>query len=176
MADAIFEDPRLAQVYDPLDPDRSDLDVYVQLVDELGARSVLDIGCGTGTFACALAQRGIDVIAVDPAGASLDVARAKPGAEGVRWQQGDATTLPPLRVDAAFMTANVAQVISAAAPAPVRTRSLLCSTIERSAFTHSNVPTVFTLTFPSSVVKRAVVTVAAGGSTAVAAGALRVQK
>ncbi|MDQ3391600.1 MAG: class I SAM-dependent methyltransferase, partial [Actinomycetota bacterium] len=33
MADAIFEDPRLAQVYDPLDPDRSDLDVYVAVVD-----------------------------------------------------------------------------------------------------------------------------------------------
>ncbi len=110
MADAIFEDPRLAQVYDPLDPDRSDLDVYVRLVDELGARSVLDLGCGTGTFACALARRGIDVTAVDPAGASLDVARAKPGAEAVRWLQGDATTVPPLRVDAAFMTANVAQV------------------------------------------------------------------
>jgi SAM-dependent methyltransferase len=110
VADAIFEDPRLAQVYDPLDPDRSDLDVYVELTEELGARSVLDIGCGTGTFACALARRGIEVTAVDPAGASLDVARAKPGAEGVRWLHGDATTLPPLRVDAAFMTANVAQV------------------------------------------------------------------
>ena len=52
--DAIFDDPRLAQVYDPLDPDRSDLDVYVDLVSELGARSVLDVGCGTGTFACLL--------------------------------------------------------------------------------------------------------------------------
>ena len=110
MVDAIFEDPRLAQIYDPLDPDRSDLDVYVRLVDELGARSVLDLGCGTGTFACALARRGIDVTAVDPAGASLDVARAKPGAEAVRWLQGDATIVPPRRVEAAFMTANVAQV------------------------------------------------------------------
>jgi SAM-dependent methyltransferase len=108
--DAIFEDPRLAQVYDPLDPDRGDLDVYGDLVSELGAGSVLDVGCGTGTFACMLARRGIRVTAVDPARASLDVARAKPDADAVDWVLGDATTLPRLSVDAAFMTANVAQV------------------------------------------------------------------
>jgi len=108
--DAIFEDPRLARVYDPLDPDRSDLDVYAEIVNELGARTLLDVGCGTGMFACMLAQRSVDVTAVDPADASLDVARSKPGADRVRWLHGDATTLPPLRVDAAFMTANVAQV------------------------------------------------------------------
>lgn len=108
--DALFDVPRLAQVYDPLDPDRSDLDAYVALVDELGARSVLDVGCGTGTFACMLAARGIDVVGVEPAGASLDVARSKPDAERVRWIRGDATTLPHLQVDMATMTANVAQV------------------------------------------------------------------
>jgi SAM-dependent methyltransferase len=110
MPDAIFDDPRLAQVYDPLDPDRSDLDAYVDMVRESGARSVLDVGCGTGTFACMLAGRGIHVTAVEPARASLDVARAKPGADAVDWLLGDATTLPALSVDAAFMTANVAQV------------------------------------------------------------------
>ena len=110
MPDAIFDDPVLAALYDPLDPDRSDLDSYVALVDELGARSVLDVGCGTGTFACLLARRGIDVVGVDPAAASLDVARTKPDADRVRWVHGDATTLPPLQVDLATMTANVAQV------------------------------------------------------------------
>ena len=110
MADAVFDDPRLAQVYDPLDPDRGDLDVYVDIVGELGAASVLDVGCGTGTFACMLARRGVRVTAVDPARASLDVARAKPDAGAVEWVLGDATSLPPLCVDAAFMTANVAQV------------------------------------------------------------------
>jgi len=108
--DAIFDDPRLAKVYDPLDPDRGDLEVYADLVGELGARSVLDVGCGTGTFACLLANRGFEVVAVDPARASLDVARAKPGADAVTWLFGDATSLPPLEVDAAFMTGNVAQV------------------------------------------------------------------
>ena len=112
MADAIFEDPRLAAMYDTLDPDRSDLDVYVAIADELGARRVLDVGCGTGTFALLLAERGLDVVGVDPAGESLAVARAKPGAERVRWIHGDATTLPPLTVDLATMTANVAQAIA----------------------------------------------------------------
>ena len=110
MAGTIIDDPRLARVYDPLDPDRSDLDVYVALADEVAARSVLDVGCGTGTFACMLARRGVDVIGVDPSGPSLDVARSKPGAGDVRWLHGDANTLPPLQVDAVFMTATVAQV------------------------------------------------------------------
>jgi SAM-dependent methyltransferase len=110
MVDAIFAERRLAQLYDPLDPDRGDLDVYAALAAELGARSVLDIGCGTGTFACLLARRGLTVTAVDPAEASLEIARAKPGAERVRWLHGDATDLPPLQVDLGTMTANVAQV------------------------------------------------------------------
>ena len=110
MADRIFDDARLAAIYDPLEPDRSDLEAYAAIADEVGARSVLDVGCGTGTFACLLAQRGLEVTGVDPAGASLDVARAKPGAARVTWVLGDVTVLPPLRVDLATMTANVAQV------------------------------------------------------------------
>ncbi len=110
MADAIFENRRLASIYDGLDSDRSDLDAYVALVDEFSASSVLDIGCGTGTFACLLAGRGFRVIGVDPARASLDVARAKPGGDRVRWIFGDAMRLPPLSVDLATMTGNVAQV------------------------------------------------------------------
>jgi len=100
----------LAELYDPLDPDRSDLDVYAAMVEELGARSVLDVGCGTGTFACMLAAKGIEVTGVDPDEASLNVARRKPGADRVTWIHGDATQLPPTQVDLATMTANVAQV------------------------------------------------------------------
>ena len=110
MGDAVFNDPRLVRVYDAVEGDRRDLQVYVEVIDELGAQSVLDIGCGTGMFACMLAGRGIAVVGVDPAWASLQIARAKPGAGAVRWLHGDATTLPPLAVDAAVMTGNVAQV------------------------------------------------------------------
>ncbi|MEV5545742.1 class I SAM-dependent methyltransferase [Streptomyces sp. NPDC052309] len=112
MADECFRHPRLAAVYDALDPDRGDLDAYVRMAEEFGARRVLDIGCGTGVFALLLAGRGIEVVGVDPAAASVAVARAKPGGERVRWIHGDATSLPPLRVDMATMTANAAQEIT----------------------------------------------------------------
>jgi SAM-dependent methyltransferase len=110
VADAHFEVPRLAEIYDPLDPDRSDLDAYAALAGEFGAGTVLDIGCGTGTFACLLAGRGLEVIAADPAAASLEVARRKPGAGRVRWLHAGATALPPLQADLVTMTGNVAQV------------------------------------------------------------------
>ncbi|WP_157252439.1 class I SAM-dependent methyltransferase [Nonomuraea typhae] len=112
MADDCFAHPRLAAIYDPLDPDRSDLDAYLRMTGEFAARRVLDIGCGTGVFALLLAERGIEVVGVDPARASIDVARAKPGSARVRWICGDATDLPPLQVDLATMTANVAQAIA----------------------------------------------------------------
>ncbi len=110
MADALFEDELLSTLYDLLDPDRSDLEVYADLFEELGATSVLDVGCGTGCLATLLSSRGVSVVAVDPAAASLTVAQAKPGAPLVRWIHGSAQDLPPLSVDLATMTGNVAQV------------------------------------------------------------------
>ncbi|MEV5133404.1 class I SAM-dependent methyltransferase [[Kitasatospora] papulosa] len=112
MADNCFAHPRLAAIYDPLDPDRSDLNAYLQMADAFEAQRVLDIGCGTGVFALLLAGRGIEVVGVDPAQASIDVARTKRGSGRVRWICGDATNLPPLQVDLATMTANVAQEIA----------------------------------------------------------------
>lgn len=119
MPDAIFDDPRLAVLYDPLDPDRSDLDPYLDLLTDVllpgGTGQVLDVGCGTGTFALLLTARGVDVTGLDPARASVEVARGKPGAERVRWLVGTVPELDELLAseelfDAATMTANVAQV------------------------------------------------------------------
>lgn len=110
MPDAIFAHPTLARIYDAFDGVRDDLDPYVDLVCELSARHVLDVGCGTGSLAVLLARRGITVTGVDPAAASLDVASDKDTTDQVAWFHGDALTLPPLLVDLAVMTGNVAQV------------------------------------------------------------------
>ncbi len=110
MPDAIFAHPRLAAVYDAFDGHRGDLEPYLALAEELAAGTVLDIGCGTGSLAVLLAAAGRTVVAVDPAEASLTIAKAKEGAAKVSWVHGDATALPPLSADLAMMTGNVAQV------------------------------------------------------------------
>ncbi|HET7018621.1 MAG TPA: methyltransferase domain-containing protein [Streptosporangiaceae bacterium] len=111
MVDPGVAERRLAEIYDLQWAERADLDAYVALAGEFGARTVLDIGCGTGTFALRLAGAGFEVTGVDPSAASLEIARAKPGAERVRWVHGVAGDLPPMQADLAAMTANVAQEI-----------------------------------------------------------------
>jgi SAM-dependent methyltransferase len=108
--DAIFAHPRLARIYDAFDGDRRDLAAYVDLVDELGADRVVDVGCGTGSLAILLAERGREVMGVDPAEASLEVARSKDRTGRITWVHGDATTMPTRGTDLAVMTGNVAQV------------------------------------------------------------------
>jgi Methyltransferase domain len=91
MVDEIFRNPRLAAICDALDGDRSDLDQYLSLVHEYDARRILDMGCGTGTFALLLADHGRDVIAADPAEvAQAIVSRAE-------WEAALAGALAALR-------------------------------------------------------------------------------
>ena len=111
-ADGGFSDPRLAQLSTCSRRTAPTWTCTSGWPAELGASSVLDVGCGTGTYPCLLAERGYQVTGVDPAAASLDVARDKPSAAKVRWIHGDATTLPPMQADLATMTANVAQVFT----------------------------------------------------------------
>ena len=110
MPDAIFAHPRLAAVYDAFDGDRGDLAAYLDIATQLGADRVLDVGCGTGSLALLLAEHGRTVVGIDPAAASLEIAKSKDREGLVTWLCGDATILPALDIDLALMTGNVAQV------------------------------------------------------------------
>jgi SAM-dependent methyltransferase len=105
-----FADPRLAGLYDALNDGRHDIDFYLVLAAELGARTVVDVGCGTGVLAVELARQGHSVTGVDPSAGMLGVARSRPGHERVTWLHGDAATLPPAAAELAIMTGHVAQV------------------------------------------------------------------
>ncbi|MFI9505274.1 class I SAM-dependent methyltransferase [Nocardia sp. NPDC052566] len=110
MPDTAFAHPRLASIYDHFEGSRGDLPAYLGIAEELDVYHVLDIGCGTGSLAILLAECGRAVVGVDPAEASLEVAKSKPTTAKVTWIHGDATTVSGLGADLAMMTGNVAQV------------------------------------------------------------------
>ena len=80
-------------------------------VEALGARSVLDAGCGTGRVAIELARRGLDVVGLDADPSMLSAARAK--APEVEWVLADLSDFDLAaadgrrRFDAVVMAGNV---------------------------------------------------------------------
>jgi SAM-dependent methyltransferase len=110
MPDAIYSEPRLAALYDAFNPPGEDTAFYLKLAGTEPKR-ILDVGCGTGHLACALAERGHAVTGLDPARGMLAVARGRLGGDRVRWIQGDArSAVLGERFDLAIMTGHVFQV------------------------------------------------------------------
>jgi ubiquinone/menaquinone biosynthesis C-methylase UbiE len=104
-----FLDRRLVSVYDAECLWSRDDEFFISVANETPAVRVLDLGCGTGRLTIALAKSGHAVVGVDPARASLEAARRKPGAELVTWIEGTSAILPDASFDVAVMTSHVAQ-------------------------------------------------------------------
>ena len=110
---AEFRDARLVEVYDAQNTWGRDDDYFLARAAEGPGGRVLDLGCGTGRLTVALADAGHVVTGVDPAVASLDAARRRPGAQGVTWIHGTSADAPAGAFDVALMTSHVAQLFVA---------------------------------------------------------------
>ncbi|RKU03337.1 class I SAM-dependent methyltransferase [Burkholderia sp. Nafp2/4-1b] len=107
----LYSDPRLVAVYDRFNAGDRDFAFYASRIGTTRQR-ILDLGCGTGTFARRLAAAGHDVVAIDPAPAMIDHARRQPGAGAVRWFACDVDSLPPgTPFDAVVMTGHAFQCL-----------------------------------------------------------------
>lgn len=113
MIDDPYRDADLVGLYDVDNPGGEDHIYFRALADEIDARSIVDLGCGTGLLTRSLARPGRTVIGVDPSRTMLDYARAQPRSELVTWLHGDASALAPTgTVDLALCTGNAIMHVS----------------------------------------------------------------
>lgn len=113
MIDDPYRDTDLVALYDLDNPPGDDHAYYRRLADEIGARVIVDLGCGTGSLTRALAAPGRRVTGVDPSGTMLDHARRQPASEQVTWIHGDASALATTTpADLAVCTGNAIMHVS----------------------------------------------------------------
>jgi SAM-dependent methyltransferase len=101
----------LVAIYDTVNPYAADAQpgFYAQLAAEIGAVSIVDLGCGTGLITRELARQGYRLTGVDPAPGMVDIARQAAYGDRVQWICGDAGRLGTPDADLAIMTGHVAQ-------------------------------------------------------------------
>jgi Trans-aconitate methyltransferase len=108
-----YRDVQLVDLYDVDNPGGDDHAYYRALADAIDARSIIDLGCGTGLLTRSLATPGRTVIGVDPSRTMLDYAARQPGSESVMWIRGDASVLAQdATADLAICTGNAIMHIS----------------------------------------------------------------
>lgn len=74
------------------DPEYVEQVIPLAVEELVGRHKVLDLGCGDGQIARALAAQGSDVLGVDPTQLHIDIAIERGG--GPRYLLGDATDIP----------------------------------------------------------------------------------
>jgi SAM-dependent methyltransferase len=105
-----YNDPDAAQFYDIENGWAEDFDFCSDLAK--GCGTILDLGCGTGMLAAALARRAdCFVVAVDPAAAMLALAKQRCGGASVSWVLDDARAVRlHRRFDLVLLTGHAFQV------------------------------------------------------------------
>ncbi|MGH2365597.1 MAG: class I SAM-dependent methyltransferase, partial [Chloroflexota bacterium] len=108
---ADFTDPRLAAIYDAMNAYQPGTQpaFYTRLADDLNARRIVDIGCGTGLITELLATADRTVVGIEPSARLLAIARKRDSNQHVTWVEGDTSVLGSHQFDLALMTGHVAQ-------------------------------------------------------------------
>lgn len=96
-------------LYDTLNAYGDDSEFFCNQAQKLGAKTIIDLGCGTGLLTVELAKRGHMMTGIEPSAAMLNIARGKPHADEVTWVQGSFEKMEGLRADMILMTSHVAQ-------------------------------------------------------------------
>lgn len=111
MADAHYELPELAELYDVDSGWSEDRGFYLGLAGSEPI-DILELGCGTGLIARAMASDGHRVTGIDPARAMLEVGRRAPHGDSVTWVTATAQDFRlDTRFDLIFMTGHAFQVL-----------------------------------------------------------------
>ena len=109
MVDYQFSEPKLTELYDAFCAGREDFGFYLPLL--MSAKSVLDVGCGTGELLRLAREAGHTgrLCGLDPAEAMLDQARKR---ADVEWVHGDLASVDWGReFDLVVMTGHAFQVL-----------------------------------------------------------------
>ncbi len=108
---SLYADPRLAVIYDALNPADHVDEFYLDLAQRQGG-SVLDIGCGTGRLTVRFAESSFETCGVDPSRDMLATARQRPGGDKVTWLKASASQFAAgRRFDFALMTGHAFQTL-----------------------------------------------------------------
>lgn len=108
MVDRLFSEPCLAELYDMFCEGREDFGFYLPL--GMSARSVLDVGCGTGKLLHLAREAGHTgrLCGLDPAEVMLNVAGKR---SDIEWMLGDLASITWCReFDLVVMTGHAFQV------------------------------------------------------------------
>ncbi|MBD2800510.1 class I SAM-dependent methyltransferase [Xenorhabdus sp. M] len=109
--DQLYQDSQLAQFYDFDHEWTPAHDYYVKLAES--ARTILDLGCGTGILTNKIAQvyPGKVIFGCDIAAPMLDIAKSKPAGSQITWIQSDAIQLElNKKFDLIILSGHVFQV------------------------------------------------------------------
>jgi SAM-dependent methyltransferase len=130
-ADEYDDGERYDQEYGAWEPDGP---FYERLAKASGG-PVLELGCGTGRIAIALARQGFEITGVDVAASMLAQARSKGVGLPVSWHQADCRTLDlGRRYRFAFMAANGFQHLVTAEDQAAAARSVRAHLLTGAAF------------------------------------------